>query len=65
MDYGLAKQVNIRRGMAIDTLYEVTIDLSKCLGLHGMVNNQGPVDACFQEHITHPKHGRFLKFVHI
>ena len=38
----MAKQVNIRRGMAIDALYEVTIDLSKWLGLHGMGYNQGP-----------------------
>lgn len=26
-----------------------------------MVNNRGPIDACFQEHITYPKQSRFLK----
>lgn len=51
--------------MAIDAVYEVTIDLSKWSGLHGMVNNQGPVDACFQEHITYPKHSRILKILRI
>jgi len=37
------------------------MDLSKWLGLHGIVNIQGPIDGCFQEHITHLKHGWIFK----
>ena len=31
------------------------------LGLCGIVNNQGLIHACFQEHITYPKRGQIFK----
>ncbi len=62
---GRANQVNMRHNKVLDVIYHVRTNLSWWLGLHGIVNNRGLLDAYFQERVTYPTYGRFLKFVHI
>ena len=60
-----ANRVNIRCSNGLDAIYQARIDLSRWLELHDVVGICGPGDVYFQEQVTYPKQGRFLKFVQI